>query len=51
LTILGGFELGTNVIINTQDPKETFVFIREHFWMPNLERIKGEHKAEYLKSV
>lgn len=51
LKILGGFEVGTNVMVNTQDPKETFAFIREHFWKPDPERIKGEHKAEYLKSV
>lgn len=51
LKILGGFELGTNIIVNTQDPKETFAFIREHFWSPDPEKIKGEHKAEYLKSV
>lgn len=51
LKILGGFEVGTNIIVNTQDPKETFTFIREHFWQPDTEKIKGEHKAEYLKSV
>lgn len=51
LKILGGFELGTNVIVNTQDPKETFAFIKEHFWEPNHEKIKAEHQAEYLKSV
>lgn len=51
LKILGGFELGTNVIVNTQDPKETLAFIKEHFWKPNAEKIKGEHSAEYLKSV
>lgn len=51
LKILGGFEVGTNVIVNTQDPKETFGFIKEHFWLPNHNKIKGEHQAEYLKSV
>lgn len=51
LKILGGFEVGTNVIVNTQDPKETFGFIAEHFWKPNTEKIKGEHHADYLKSV
>ncbi len=30
--IIGGFELGTNIIVNTQDPAETFGFIKEHFW-------------------
>jgi UDPglucose--hexose-1-phosphate uridylyltransferase len=51
LKILGGFELGTQVIVNTQDPKETYEFLKEHFWEPNHEKIKGEHQAEYLKSV
>lgn len=48
---LGGFELGTNVFINTQDPKETMAFIKEHFESPNVEKIKGEHQAEYRKAV
>ncbi len=51
LKILGGFELGTNVIVNTQDPRETFAFIKEHFWQPNTEKIKKEHKADYVKKV
>ena len=51
LKILGGFELGTQVIVNTQDPKETFAFLKEHFWEPKEEKIKGEHQAEYLRSV
>ena len=28
---LGGFELGTDVFVNTQDPKETLAFLKEHF--------------------
>ena len=48
---LGGFELGTNVFINTQDPKETIAFIKEHFESPNEEKIKGEHRATYRKAV
>ncbi|HZE87695.1 MAG TPA: hypothetical protein VE090_05855 [Methylomirabilota bacterium] len=51
LKILGGFELGTQVIVNTQDPSETFAFIKEHFWQPDREKIKQEHQAEYLKTV
>ena len=51
LKILGGFELGTNVIVNTQDPKETFAFIKEHFWQPDAEKIKKEHTADYWKKV
>lgn len=51
LRILGGFELGTGVSVNTQDPKETFEFIKEHFWKPDNEKIKSSHQAEYGKSV
>ncbi|HEX8931850.1 MAG TPA: hypothetical protein VF810_01715, partial [Patescibacteria group bacterium] len=51
LKILGGFELGTCVIVNTQKPQETFEFIKEHFWEPKKEKITTEHKAEYLRSV
>lgn len=51
IKILGGFELGTQVIVNTQDASETFAFIKEHFWEPNKDKIKKEHQAEYLKSV
>jgi len=49
--ILGGFELGTNIIVNTQDPKETFAFLKEHFWEPDHEKIKREHQADYRKRV
>ncbi|HSW97627.1 MAG TPA: DUF4931 domain-containing protein [Candidatus Saccharimonadales bacterium] len=49
--ILGGFELGTNIYVNTQDPKETLNFIREHFYIPNEEKIKTVHKAVYRKNV
>lgn len=49
--IIGGFELGTNIIVNTQDPVETFKFIQEHFWQPDHEKIRGEHQADYEKSV
>lgn len=47
--IIGGFELGTNIIVNTQDPAETFKFIKEHFWKPDNERIRNLHQADYLK--
>lgn len=49
--IIGGFELGTSIIVNTQDPLDSSEFIKEHFWEPDHEKIKKEHKAEYLKSV
>ncbi len=28
---LGGFEIGTGIFVNTQDPKETISFIKENF--------------------
>jgi UDPglucose--hexose-1-phosphate uridylyltransferase len=47
--VLGGFEVGTGVIVNTQDPKETIEFIKEHFENPNEEKIKTVHRANYHK--
>ncbi len=49
--VLGGFEVGTGVFINTQDPKETIEFIKEHFENPDLEKIKTTHRAEYHRGV
>lgn len=49
--VVGGFELGTNIIVNTQDPAKTFSFINEHFWEPDKEKIKSHHQAEYRKKV
>jgi UDPglucose--hexose-1-phosphate uridylyltransferase len=51
LKTLGGFELGTQIIVNTQDPKETFAFIREHFWEPDHEKIRSDHTADYWRGV
>ena len=48
--ILGGFELGTGVIVNTQDPAETFNFIKEHFNEPDVEKIR-ENRAEYHRKA
>lgn len=48
---LGGFEVGTGIFVNTQDPKETLLFIKEHFDTPNEEKIRREHQAEYGKTV
>lgn len=48
---LGGFEIGTGVWVNTQDPKETIAFIKEHFDEPNEEKIRLEHRAKYHKAV
>ena len=48
---LGGFELGTGVYVNTQDPKETIAFIKEHFEVPNEDKIRKEHQANYKRTV
>lgn len=48
---LGGFEVGTNVFVNTQSPKETMEFITTQFHKPNFERIAKEHQAEYHRTV
>lgn len=49
--VLGGFEVGTGVMVNTQDPAETMAFIKEHFHEPNHEKIKTQHQANYRKKV
>ncbi|MEK9175832.1 MAG: HIT domain-containing protein [Patescibacteria group bacterium] len=51
IKILGGFEVGTNVFVNTQVPNETFAFIKEHFDNPDHEKIKLLHQADYTRSV
>ncbi len=47
--VLGGFEVGTGIFVNTQDPRETIAFIKEHFENPNEEKIKTIHRATYHK--
>lgn len=51
IKVLGGFEIGTNVFVNTQDPHETFRFIRDNFDSPNFTKIKELHQAEYSKAA
>jgi len=51
LKSLGGFEIGTKIFINTQDPEETIAFIKEHFHNPDEEKIKNQHQAEYGRHV
>lgn len=46
---LGGFEVGTGIFVNTQDPHDTFLFLKEHFDIPDEEKIKSKHQAEYSK--
>ena len=48
---LGGFEVGTGVSVNTQDPKETIAFIKEHFITPDEEKIRTIHRAEYKRAA
>jgi UDPglucose--hexose-1-phosphate uridylyltransferase len=48
---LGGFEVGTGISVNTQDPQETIAFIKEHFESPDEEKIRTVHRAQYRKSV
>lgn len=48
---VGGFEIGTNVIVNTQRPHDTAEFIKEHFHNPDVEKILRQHQAEYHKTV
>lgn len=47
LKMPGGFEVGTNVFVNTQRSQETMGFIKEHFDKPNLDKILREQQAEY----
>lgn len=48
---LGGFEIGTGVFVNTQDPAETIAFIKEHFENPDVAKIQGENRATYATEV
>lgn len=49
--IIGAFEVGTNVWVNTQDPHETMLFIKTHFENPDEELIRREYLAEYRKGI
>jgi UDPglucose--hexose-1-phosphate uridylyltransferase len=49
--VLGGFELGSRIFVNTQDPHETFRFIENNFDSPNFVKIKELHQAEYSKAA
>ena len=48
---LGGFEIGTGISVNTQDPRETIAFIKEHFESPDEEKIRTVHRASYKRAV
>jgi UDPglucose--hexose-1-phosphate uridylyltransferase len=48
---LGGFELGTGIFVNTQDPRETIRFIKTHFVSPDEELIRTKDRARYRRGV
>lgn len=48
---LGGFEMGTGIFVNTQDPSETIAFIKAHFDKPDLEKLEVQNLASYEKMV
>lgn len=48
---LGGFEVGTGIFVNTQDPQETIRFIKDHFEQPDEEKIRSKYQAEYGRGV
>jgi hypothetical protein len=41
-----GFEIGAKLWVNTQDPKETIAFIKEHFQSPDEQKIKEKHQVK-----
>jgi len=46
----GGFELATGVYVNTQDPRETLAFLKEHFHTV-VTSVSEKHKAKYHRGV
>lgn len=48
---LGGFELATGIMVNTQRPIDTFAFLEEHFAETNKEKIRQTHTADYKRHV
>ena len=51
LKILGAFEIGSSVMVNTQNPKDTIAFIKEHFYEPDMYKIRIAQQADYWKSI
>lgn len=49
--MIGGFEVGAGIYVNTGVPHETFEFIKAHFDNPDYEKIKSQHLADYEKTV
>lgn len=48
---LGGFEIATDIFVNTQSPQETMTFIKTHFESPDVEKIQEEQRADYARGV
>ena len=48
---LGGFEVGTNIFVNTQDPAETFRFIKSNFENQEVQELQEEERADYAREV
>lgn len=48
--IPGGFEIATGIFVNTQDPRQTIQFIKDHFYEEAEEKIQ-ESRAQYRKGV
>lgn len=44
---IGGFEFATNIFVNTQDPRETFSFLKKNFGNFDPEKVRREHQADY----
>lgn len=51
LKIIGGFEVATNIFVNTQDPAETNTFIKTHFDTDDIEKREEENRADYARMV
>ncbi len=47
---IGGFELATNIFVNTQNPEETLEFIKEN-WELSTDQIAPDSKANYVVGV
>ena len=48
---LGGFEIGTGIMVNTQDPKDTMRFIKSYFTNEEVEQLEEEEKANFARGV
>lgn len=48
---LGGFEVGTGIFVNTQDPHETLRFIKSNFENREIEELQEEEKGDFAQGV